>query len=78
MKNNAYIYGFRLKDLLNILDARGHISVYTGEGVKAVREYYLVYELLADSDFIKAYGSYTVSGLVCSINVTNILITEEA
>lgn len=76
MENNAYIYAISLIDLLNILDARAHISIYTGEGVKAVREYVKVYELLTDSSFLKAYGSYFVVGLVNCINMTNILIKE--
>lgn len=79
MENNAIINGFRLKDLLNILDARTCVSIFTGEkqsdrvsNTQAV----VVYELLADSYFIKTYGNRDVKGLVSFINVTNILIEE--
>ena len=76
MENNAIIR-FRLKDLLNILDARAYVSIFTGIGDDAIRESVNVYELLADSDFLKTYGDYNVSGLVCFSISSNILITKE-
>lgn len=74
--NNAIINGFRLKDLLNILDARALVSVYAGITVDDKIKSALVYELLADKEFIKTYGNKEVNGLVSFINVTNILIEE--
>ena len=76
---NAIINGFRLKDLLNILDARACVSVFTGIGDKAIIggvSPARVYELLADKEFIDTYGNRDVIGLVSFINVTNILIEE--
>lgn len=76
--NNAIINGFRLKDLLNILDARARVTVYTGitANDKVTKDSVNVYELLASEDFIKTYGKRDVKGLVSFINVTNILIGE--
>lgn len=74
---NAIIRGFRLKDLLNILDARARVSIFTSETKAPVKDNVNVYELLADNEFINSYGKLEVSGLVSFINVTNILITEE-
>ena len=71
---NAIIRGFRLKDLLNILDARARVSIYTSDTTPPVKDSVNVYELLANEEFIKTYGNKEVSGLVSFINVTNILI----
>lgn len=78
MENNAIINGFRLKDLLNILDARANVAVYTGITAedKVSKDAVKVYELLADNDFMNKYGKKEVKGLVSFINVTNILIKE--
>ena len=78
MNNNAIINGFRLMDLLNILDARANVTVFTGITAddKVSSDAVKVYELLADKDFISKYGKRDVKGLVSFINVTNILIEE--
>ena len=76
MENNAIINGFRLKDLLNILDARANVTVYTGIKDKVSEDSVKVYELLADNYFMNKYGKKEVKGLVSFINVTNILIEE--
>lgn len=74
---NAIINGFRLKDLLNILDARAIVSIYAGINPNDnIKNTFKVYELLADKEFIEAYGKREVKGLVSFINVTNILIEE--
>lgn len=73
---NAIIKGFRLKDLLNILDARTRVSIYTSETKPPVIDSVYVYELLVNEEFIKTYGKQEVSGLVGFITVTNILIEE--
>lgn len=77
--NNAIINGFRLKDLLNILDARARVTVFKGitANDKVTADSVKVYELLASEDFIKTYGKREVRGLVCFIDTTNILIVEE-
>lgn len=72
---NAIINGFRLKDLLNILDARTRVGIFTEIGKDAVKDC-VVYELLADKEFLDEYGNIEVTGLVSFINVTNILIGE--
>lgn len=76
MNNNAIIH-FTLKALLNILDARAYVSIYTGIGDDAIKNSVSVYELLADKDFMSTYGSYNVSGLVSFSITSNILITKE-
>ena len=75
MENNA-ILNIRLVELLNILDARAIITLFTEIGGEPAKSNVKVYELLADSDFIKAHKNTEVKGLVSFINVTNILIKE--
>lgn len=62
----------RLSDLLNILDARQTINIYTDETTRVFSGY--VYEFLTSADY-KQYKNYTVTGLVVDL-VNNILITE--
>lgn len=62
----------RLSDLLNILDARQTINIYTDETTRVFSGY--VYEFLTSNDY-KQYKNYTVTGLVVDL-VNNILITE--
>lgn len=75
MENNA-ILNIRLVELLNILDARTIITLFTEIGGEPVKSNVKVYELLADDEFIKAHKNTEVKGLVSFINVTNILIKE--
>ena len=77
MENNSII-GFRLKNLLDILDARANVTVYTGitENDKITSNAVKVYELLANTDFINKYGKKEVMGLVSFMLCTNILIKE--
>ena len=78
MENNAFI-SISFKDLLNILDARASISIYTGEKKEDIVKFNSnVYELLADKEFIDSYGSYSVAGFIGLLgNSANILITKE-
>lgn len=77
MENNAIIH-FTLKALLNILDARTYVSIYTGiKSDSIIKDSVSVYELLADKDFMSTYGSYNVSGLISFSITSNILITKE-
>lgn len=62
----------RLADLLNILDARQTINIYTDETTRIF--YGHVYEFLTSADY-KQYKNYTVTGLVVDL-VNNIMITE--
>lgn len=74
MKNNAIING-RLKDLLEILDARAHVDIFTSE--TDVLRHAVVYELLADVEFMRTYGrKYYVVGLTVGLS-TSILISKE-
>lgn len=75
MENNA-ILNIRLVELLNILDARATVSIFTKIDGEPVKSNFKVYELLADSYFIKAHKNTEVKGLISFINVTNILIEE--
>lgn len=78
MANNGLI-SFSLKDLLNILDARARVSIFTGETKADLIKFDSnIYELLADKDFIDSYGSYNVAGVIGILgNSANILITKE-
>lgn len=60
----------RLADLLNILDARQTINIYTDETTRIFSGY--VYEFLTSDDYHK-YKNYEVNGLVVDL-VNNILI----
>ena len=74
MENNAIING-RFKDLLEILDARAHVDIFISE--TEVLRHAVVYELLADSDFMRTYGrKYYVAGLTVGLS-TSILISKE-
>lgn len=78
MFNNAII-NISFKDLLNILDARARVSVFTGTKKEDIIKFNTsIYELLADKDFIDSYGSYNVAGVIGLLgNSANILITKE-
>ena len=76
MNNNAIIH-FTLKSILDKLDARAYVSIFTGIGDDAIKDSVSVYELLADKEFMSTYGSYNVSGLVDFSITSNILITKE-
>ena len=74
MKNNAIING-RLKDLLDIHDARANVDIFTSE--TEVLTHARVFELLADSDFMRTFGrKYYVIGLTVGLS-TSILISKE-
>ena len=75
MEKNGII-SIRLEDLVEMLDARKTVNIFVSktESVK----YCKVYELLADPDFMKAYGSRKVNGVIyCTFNILNVLIEEE-
>ena len=71
MKN---IIRARLKDLLEVLDMRATVNIFTYENTSI--RYSEVYEIAADKEFIKAYGDREVRGFIIAINITNILIEE--
>ena len=73
MKNNAHI-NIKLADLLEILDARKTVNIYISE--KESVKFGLVYEVLTDKDFIKAYGDKSVVGISGIIGYASILIKE--
>ena len=78
MENNAIIHG-RLKDLLDILDARAFVDIFVDEGAgkQALLRSARVYELLANTDFMRTYGrKYYVVGLTVDLS-TSILISKE-
>lgn len=62
----------RLADLLNIIDARQTINIYTDETTRVF--YGHVYEFLTSDDY-KQYKNYEVNGLVVDL-VNNILIQK--
>ena len=77
MKNNAII-NMRLKDLINLLDAKARVTIFISETEKVTANSVKVYELLADEHFNAYYGSYNVAGLIaCGFTSTNILITKD-
>ena len=73
MKNNAHI-SIKLADLLDILDARKTVNIFISE--KESVKFGLVYEILTDKDFIKAYGDKSVVGISGIIGYASILIKE--
>ena len=73
MKNNAHI-SIKLADLLEILDARKTVNIFISE--KESVKFGLVYEILTDKDFIKAYGDKSVVGISGIIGYASILIKE--
>lgn len=77
MKNNAIIQS-TLGDLLEILDARTNVYIFTreygSEGV--IRTSTPVYGILSDTSFLKKYSAYKVIGLNKTIGSTSILIEE--
>ena len=77
MTNNGII-SISVKDLLNILDARARVSIYTGEKKEDIVKFSSnIYELLAVKEFIDTYGSYSVAGIIGLLgNSANILITK--
>ena len=63
----------RLADLLNIIDARQTINIYTDETTRVFSGY--VYEFLTSDDYHQ-YKNYTVTGIVVDL-VNNILIKKD-
>lgn len=61
----------RLADLLNIIDARQTINIYTDETTRVFSGY--VYEFLTSDDFHK-YKNYEVTGIVVNL-INNIIIS---
>lgn len=62
----------RLSDLLNILDARQTINIYTDETTCVFSGY--VYEFLTSDDYHQ-YKNYEVTGIVVNL-INNIIIKE--
>ena len=75
MENNAIINS-RLKDLLDVMDARIHINIfiYEGAGQKCIMAAE-VYKILCMPSFMDKYKNFEVVGLNLGL-VTNILIEE--
>lgn len=77
MKNNVTILGC-LEQLINVLDCRTYIFIYsgTGENYKNIFQGN-VYEFLAKSDFYTDYMDCQVTGLTFGgLTGTSILISE--
>lgn len=62
----------RLADLLNILDARQTINIYTDETTRVFSG--CVYEFLTSDDYHK-YKNYEVTGIVVNL-INNIMISN--
>lgn len=81
MENNAIINS-RLKELLEVLDARAAVDIFImdnerGKEYTSILRSARVYELLADNEFMKKYGrDYEVIGLTCGL-INTILIDKE-
>lgn len=76
MKNNNYLK-ITLGELLEILDARGFINVFTkvGDRENSIK-FIKVYEFISEPELMRKYSSYKVIGLNVAIGSTNILIEE--
>lgn len=78
MINNGHL-SIGVKELLNIMDARARVNIFTGTKKEDLIKYNTyIYELLADKAFIDSYGSYSVAGIISLLgNSANVLITKE-
>lgn len=76
MEKNAIINS-RLKDLLDVMDARAAVDIFIEdtENKQALLIARRVYEIIADPELMSKYKNYEVVGLCCGLT-TNILIKE--
>lgn len=72
MENNAIIHGV-LIDLLDVMDARARVNIYTDTTTRIFVGN--VYEFLANKEIMKKYAPYSITGLTLGL-ITNILIEE--
>ena len=77
MEKNAIITS-RLKDLLDVLDARAMVNIFVEDkdGKQTSIAFIKVYELLSNPVLMPKYKNYVVVGFSCGLT-TNILIKEE-
>jgi hypothetical protein len=76
MENNAII-NMRLKDLLEVLDARTTVNIFVGDAKSQTSiKYIRVYEILTEPEIMSKYGARKVIGLQGSFGATKILIEE--
>ena len=73
MEKNAIINS-RLKDLLDVMDARAYIEIYTEDGKERTCSL-RVYDFLTEPVLMNKYRNYEVVGLVCGLS-TRILVKE--
>lgn len=72
MDNNAHV-SMTLEDLLNIMDARRNIDIFSDADSYPIFTGY-VYEVLADKKFSKAHNNKPVVGLTTCLNHTAVLL----
>ena len=74
MRKNAIIKA-TLGDLLEILDARAIVYIFTDNDY-CIRATTPIYEILSDKAFLKRYSKYEVIGINKTLGATSILIEE--
>ena len=72
MDNNAHV-SMTLEDLLNIMDTRRNIDLFSDADSYPIFTGY-VYEVLADKKFSKAHNNKPVVGLTTCLNHTAVLL----
>ena len=76
MANNAIITS-RLKDLLDVMDARATVNIFVErDGAQESVKYLKVYEFISEPELMRKYGKYEVVGLSVALSITSILIKE--
>jgi hypothetical protein len=75
MEKNATINS-RLKDLLDVMDARAMVNIFVErDGAQESVKYLKVYEFISEPELMRKYKNYEVVGLCCGLT-TSILIKE--
>ena len=72
MDNNAHV-SMTLEDLLNIMDARRLVNIFSNADKPPIKSGY-VYEILADKEFTQAHNNKPVVGLTVVLNHTAVLL----
>ena len=78
MTPNGYIYT-RLQALLEVLDARAYVCIFLNTENPQINPGTLIregilYNILADQEFMDTYAAYTISGISITLGKVNIQI----
>lgn len=81
MTLNGYIYT-TLHSLLEVLDARAYVCIFLNKENPQINSGALIregilYNLLADQEFMDTYAAYTISGISITLGKVNIQIERD-